>query len=260
MKIKYIKSKDPRSYDFNLLVQNKFSQLLIENNPDLIIISGGDGSILHAIQKYGHIGAPFLGRAAGTLNFLMNKFGNDEETLNNLLNNLIDLKILETQSIDVSIKKKNGKRILSGFAVNEVIIGSDVMGYHNFIIDSEDKSFEDFEVKGSGLCVSTDLGSTGYNFNLGGPVIPLGSGFWSIQGIVANRMINDLLKHQKISIKCVSSKPHTQVFLDGIRNGLYIEKDDVINLSVGNTTKIAFIDDTDFAKRRIDITSRYRKS
>lgn len=260
MKIKYLLSKDIRSKPFNDLIRRSFPNFLKESNPEIIVVSGGDGSLLHAIQKYNKYKAPFLGRAAGTLNFLMNKFPNDQRILELIQNDAIELKFLETKSIKVTLQKFLGKKKVLGYAINDVLVGSDIMGYHHFKIDSADQSFEDFEVKGSGICISTDLGSTGYNFNLGGPVLPLGSGFWSIQGIVANRRIDDILKHQKITIEYLSSKPNTQVFLDGIIKNGVLEQNDKIILSVGETVKLAFIDDSDFARRRIEITSRYRKS
>jgi NAD kinase len=73
MKIKYRISNDKRCKEINDLIQKEFPQMLKEKNPDLILVSGGDGAILHAIQEYNHFKVPFFGYGTGTLNFLMNE-------------------------------------------------------------------------------------------------------------------------------------------------------------------------------------------
>ncbi len=262
MKIKYRISKDKRCKEINDLIQIEFPHILKEKKPDLILVSGGDGAILHAIQEYNHHKVPFLGYGTGTLNFLMNGMNLDQlkKLLLKLEKNEISLKYIETTKINVSLQKKStGKIIKIGQAVNEVVLGSKLMGYHSFIINSNDGSFNNFEIKGSGICLSTDLGSTGYNFNLGGAVLPLGSDLWSLLGIVCNRYLEDILNTDKITIENTSKRPGLSVFLDGIKQRNQISYGDNIIIKKGDVVKLAFYNQKKFFEKRIDISSRYRK-
>lgn len=262
MKIKYRISKDKRCKEINDFIQKEFPHLLKEIKPDLILVSGGDGAILHAIQEYNHHKVPFLGYGTGTLNFLMNDMNLEQikKFIQKLEKDEIKLKNIETTKINVSLQKKStGKTIKIGQAVNEVVLGSKLMGYHSFIINSNDGSFNNFEIKGSGICLSTDLGSTGYNFNLGGAVLPLGSNLWSLLGIVCNRYLEDIINTDKITVENTSKRPGLSVFLDGIKQNIPISYGDKIFIKKGDVVKLAFYNKRKFFEKRIDISSRYRK-
>jgi NAD kinase len=261
MRIKYVVSEDFRSEEFNKLINLKFPQFLNEKEPELILVSGGDGALLHAIQNYNHYQVPFIGRAAGTLNFLMNTFNKnkEEKLLNELLKNKQNLHIIDTNSIKVQVLDKAGKNHFLGQGVNEVVLGSNIMSYHHFSVTSQDHAFEDFDLKGSGICVSTDLGSTGYNFNLGAPVLPLASDLWVVSGVVCNRYLNDILNTQKLQIKIISNRVPCYTFLDGIKKEFELKAEDKVILEEGNKIKIAFLEKDEFITKRVDITSRFRK-
>lgn len=44
----------------------------IEDNPDIVVVSGGDVAMLHAIRVFGKLKIPFLCVNAGHVGFLMN--------------------------------------------------------------------------------------------------------------------------------------------------------------------------------------------
>lgn len=262
MKIKYRASQDKRCKYLNKIVEKEFPHFLSEENPELIFVPGGDGALLHAIQGANHYHVPFFGYAAGTLNFLMNEVETDKisDFLKDLENNNKTLSEISTTMISVEIVRKQTQEIIQvGKAVNEVVIGTSLMGYHSFLINSKDGSFKDFDIKGSGVCLSTDLGSTGYNFNLGGAVLPLGSNLWSILGIVCNRYLEDILGINEISVECISKNPGTSVYLDGIKSDFKIKNGDKVIMKKGDPIRIAFLSQEKFFEKRIDISSRFRK-
>lgn len=258
MKIKYLKSSDVRAEEINKIISTDFPKLLVEKKPDLILVAGGDGAILHAIQKWNHLQVPFLGYAAGTLNFLMNKIYDLPGYLKNILEDRVKIHSLETTSIKVELIT-NGKSKKIGQAINEVVLGTGIMGYHHFELSAADFSFDKFEIKGSAISVATDLGSTGYNFNSGGPVIPIGCQLWSINGVVCNRFLNDIIHIQKLEIRNLIERSSPEIFLDGINKKIKLHPDSVLVLSPGETIKIAFDNKENFLKKRIEIASRYRK-
>jgi len=262
MKIRYRISNDKRCKEINALIEEKFPYMIREKNPDLIFVPGGDGAILHAIQEFNHYKVPFFGYGMGNLNFLMNDIDLNKvsDFIDKLQGDKIKLQEIETTKISVFLTRKGSKKTKKiGQAVNEVVLGSKLMGYHSFKISSTDGSFNNFEIRGSGISVSTDLGSTGYNFNLGGSILPLGSNLWSIIGIACNRYLEDILMTDKIVIENTSKRPGLTIFLDSIRQKNRLNMGDKIILKKGDIVRLAFYNKKRFFEKRVDITSRYRK-
>lgn len=249
MRVLYHPSNDPRVTEFNLMIAKKFPHLLKENNPELILVAGGDGTMLSNITAYHKYEVPFFGIAKGTLNFLLNHVEDDEKVIEDLLHDRVNLFVLHGKSISV---RKNIQPL--GFAVNEVVVGDSINGYHQFCITTHDKSFENFILLGAGLCVSTAIGSTGYNFNNGGPVIPTNENVWAMTDIVCNRNINDLISAQEIMI---NSKSSVNVFIDGQKSATLHQRD-VLHLETGPTIELAFLSKDQFIKQRIELSHRSR--
>ncbi len=249
MKIKYILSKDPRVKDFNELIKSDFPQLLTEKKPDLFLVAGGDGAMLHAIHDTIDKKIPYLGKALGTFNFLMNYFTNDKQIIKALLDDKIKIDTFSSNAIGAYL---NGKKL--GEAVNDIILGNKLTDYFTFNISTEHKDLDQFEVKGSGLCFSTTIGSTAFNYNNGGRILPLDSDLLSITGVVCNRYLNDIIPFEKIWIK--ANGP--QIYLTNVKSKT-LTMDDTLLLKKGSEIKIAFLDKNEFLKRRIDISHRFRK-
>ena len=263
MRILYVYSKDKRVRKINQLIEKHFPNLLIEKEPELILVSGGDGAMLHAIQSCSHLDIPFFGHAMGTFNFLMNVINEDDlaETIKLIQNDKISFNTIITSKIKVQVQSSKTKKVKDiGNAVNEVVIGSNIMGYHSFTLNSKDDIFKEFEIKGSGLCISTDLGSTGYNFNLGGDILPLGSSLWSLSGIVCNRYLKDILEIGELNISCSCKKSTPTIFLDGIDKKVKLEKNDKIILTKDGEITLYFLNKESFLSKRLEIISRYRRA
>lgn len=249
MRIKYIPNPDIRIKEFNSFVCSNFPLLLTERNPELYLVAGGDGSMLTAIHKTIGSKIPYLGKAMGTLNFLMNKFDNDYEIISDLLNDNIKIETFKSHAIEAEL---DGKKL--GEAVNDVILGDSITGYHTFNITTEYGDFKDFEVKGSGICISTAIGSTAYNFNNNGNILPLDSCLLSITGVVCNRYLKDILPFQEIRIRSNGSR----IFLTNIESEILSEGSELV-LRKGTEVNLAFLNKTEFVQRRIDMAHRYRK-
>lgn len=249
MKIKYLPNEDQRVEKFTEFVTKVFPQLLEENNPDLYLVAGGDGSMLHAIHDSIESNIPYFGKGLGTLNFLMNRFDNDYEIISGILNGKIVLETVESNAIEAYL---DGKKL--GEAVNDVILGDSIAGYYRFCINTEHGDFEDFDIKGSGICISTAIGSTAYNFNNNGNILPLDSPLLSITGIVCNRYLKDILPFQEIRIKSNGAK----IFLTNVEAGTLDEGSELI-LRKGTEVKLAFLNKTEFVQRRIEMAHRFRK-
>ena len=248
MRIKYLWSKDPRVKEFNELIKKEFPELLTEKRPELFLVAGGDGAMLHAIHDTIDNKIPYLGKALGTFNFLMNYIDDDVKIIKGLLNDEISYETFSSHAIKAYL---NGMKL--GQAVNDVILGDKLYDYFTFNISTEYKDLENFEVKGSGLCISTAIGSTAFNYNNGGRIIPLDSDLLSITGVVCNRYLNDIIQFQKIHIKSNGSK----IYLTNVKSKTLNEGDTLL-LKKGDEIKIAFLNKNDFLKRRIALSHRFR--
>lgn len=134
-----------------------------ENNPDIVITVGGDGTILRAVHKYVDMvdKVVFFGVKTGHLGFYTN-FTKDSinELIEKINTNNYDI---ETHSLLEWETNKN-----KGYAINEVtIINPTATQIVDVFID--DDKFE--TVRGTGLCISTPNGSTAFNKSLDGPVV-----------------------------------------------------------------------------------------
>lgn len=257
MRIKYIISKDKRSESVNQQITEEFPQFLSEENPELILLSGGDGAMMHAVKEYNHFKVPFLGIARGTFNFLTNEIEDLHSFLSSLSAGEIKIYIQKTRSLKVQIQKDQIKDL--GYSVNDIVLGTSIMGFHTFKISTQDKSFDNFEVKGSGICIATDLGSTGYNFNLGSPIIPLGSNLYVLSGIGCDRPINDVLSYQDTYLTLGSSRESCDIYIDGIKQEEKLDNGEMLLLTTGEDIQIGFTDILKFKQKRIGILNRHRK-
>ena len=249
MRIKYLVSKDKRVKDFNKFIEINFPQLIEEKDPDIFLVAGGDGAMLHAIHESIDTGIPYLGKAMGTFNFLMNYFEDDKKIISELLNDEIHIDIFQSNAIVAFL---NGVKL--GEAVNDVILGDKLTGYHSFNISTKLGDFTNFEIKGSGICISTAIGSTAFNYNNNGRILPLDSDLLSITGVVCNRYLNDIVPFKEINIRSNGAR----IYLTNVESQILKEGSELI-LKKGSKIKIGFLDKKDFLGKRIEIAHRFRK-
>jgi NAD+ kinase len=134
---------------------------------DVIIVIGGDGSMLHALHKYMHLDVPFYGINAGSIGFLMNML-HEEDFLRNLEHSKItNLYPLEMEVIDIDGNSS------SALAINEASIFRKSNQAAKFKIKVD--GIERMELSADGALVSTPAGSSAYNLSAGGSIVPLTS-------------------------------------------------------------------------------------
>ncbi|OWZ84010.1 NAD(+)/NADH kinase [Natranaerobius trueperi] len=140
----------------------------IGNVADIIVILGGDGTILKVAREYAYYEIPILGVNLGKLGFLAEIEAS--EIIGNL-NNLLEgnYTIEERLMLDATVIRER-KEISTFCALNDVIIAK---GPFSRIIEVETKVGGNYleTYPGDGLIVSTPTGSTGYSFSAGGPII-----------------------------------------------------------------------------------------
>ncbi|AYW45616.1 NAD kinase [Tetragenococcus koreensis] len=171
-KVAIIQNKQEASSAAN----NKLTALLKEanytidqNDPDIVISIGGDGTFLSAFHEFDHKldRIRFLGVHTGHLGFYTDWRDFElEELVSNLSND--ENPPISYPLLDVQVKYYDQKKPQRFLALNEATIkrATRTMVADVYI---KDEIFERF--RGDGLSVSTPTGSTAYNKSVGGAVL-----------------------------------------------------------------------------------------
>ncbi len=147
---------------------NGYAEEEIPELVDLIIVLGGDGTLISVARLVGEQNVPIVGVNLGRLGFLT-EITRDE--LPEMLERLIadDYQVSDRMMLDAFIHRND--KVVGKFTVlNDVVINKGALAR---IIDME--TYVDgrhlTSYKADGLIISTPTGSTGYNLAAGGPII-----------------------------------------------------------------------------------------
>ena len=145
----------------NFLVSSK-----LEENTELIISIGGDGSFLKTIQDFKFPSVPLVVINTGHLGFFA-EFDPDEidEFIELYKNN--DFTIQEVHPLKGSICTKESSKDI--YAVNEIVIKSVCSRTLHLDLRVNENKIQNFS--GDGMLISTPIGSTAYNYSAGGSII-----------------------------------------------------------------------------------------
>ncbi|HJV45352.1 MAG TPA: NAD kinase [Bacillota bacterium] len=136
-----------------------------EQEPEVVIAIGGDGTVLHAFHTYKHRldRSSFISYNTGHLGFY-----SDWDELDSLLHALMRGKLVTVEYPLVNVNITNNKGLTVYLALNDFTIKG-VKGSIQVDVSLNGNYFESF--KGDGLCISSPSGSTGYNKSLGGAIV-----------------------------------------------------------------------------------------
>lgn len=221
-------------------------------NPDILIVIGGDGTILRAMHKYENLvdKITIFGIHTGHLGFLANYKEEDIDNISEVLNNDLEFKIEEQTLLEFSIKTNNDE--YSGVALNEVSITSTPNLIVLDVLINKEK-LETF--RGDGLCISTPSGSTGYNKSLGGAVIDHNIDCFQITEIAGlnsnsyKTLMNPLILVGKRKVDIIPENKGEFLFTYDNNS---IRLNDVKSLCVKSSNKkikFAYINSANFVKR-----------
>ncbi|MEN6348405.1 MAG: NAD(+)/NADH kinase [Syntrophomonas sp.] len=133
---------------------------------DIIIVLGGDGTILRAARQYGQARIPILGVNMGTVGFLSNI---DINELDMYMERLLrgDYTLEERMMLEAGVYA--GKDIVyQGCCLNEVVFKSKTPRMLSFILEVSGQVMKAY--RGDGLIIATPTGSTAYSLAAGGPI------------------------------------------------------------------------------------------
>ncbi|HSE98549.1 MAG TPA: NAD(+)/NADH kinase [Blastocatellia bacterium] len=181
----------------NLLVNDRIKQSLpgtssasareIAEQADLLIVMGGDGTMIATARLVGGRGTPVLGVNLGTLGYLT------EFTVEETLPALEyvargDYEIDRRMMLDWKVLR-DGDVIGEGSALNDVVVNKSTLA-RIIDIDCTVGSHHVTDYRADGLIVSTPTGSTAYNLAAGGPIIVPGAEVIAISPICPHTLTN----------------------------------------------------------------------
>lgn len=140
---------------------------LLSDRCDLIIVVGGDGSLLHAAHTVVKNEIPVLGINRGRLGFLTDIHPTEVDKIKAILNGEY---ILEKRFMLSAVVEHNSTILGQSSALNEVALIPDSLPHMNeFEIYIDDKFV--CSQHADGLIIATPTGSTAYALSGGGPIL-----------------------------------------------------------------------------------------
>jgi NAD+ kinase len=134
---------------------------------ELVVVLGGDGTILRGAEVARSQGIPILGINLGHVGFLAEV---EKPSISEIATSIIS-KGYKTESrmvLNYSVTR-NGAEISTGWALNEVTVERDGTTMVELFVQIDDRPLSRWGC--DGLICSTPTGSTAYAFSAGGPVL-----------------------------------------------------------------------------------------
>ena len=161
------KSSNNKNENFTVLEHKEYVKKV-----DIVVVFGGDGTLLNAARKYLNYDIPILGINMGNVGFLTDiSTDNFEKTIKEVLDG--NYKIEERNLVSA----KFGNNHLYG--LNEVVIHSGAYAQlMRYRLNVNDRVV--YEQRSDGLIIATPTGSTAYALSAGGPIIHPSLDVWTI--------------------------------------------------------------------------------
>ncbi|HWO01940.1 MAG TPA: NAD(+)/NADH kinase [Blastocatellia bacterium] len=154
---------------------------------DLLIVLGGDGTMISTVRLVGGRGIPVLGINLGTLGYLTEFAVADAiPALESVARG--DFKVVERMMLDWQALRE-GEQVGAGSVLNDVVVNKSAFAR---IIEIDCSVGNDYVTtyRADGLIVATPTGSTAYNLSAGGPIIAPGAEVISICPICPHTLTN----------------------------------------------------------------------
>lgn len=193
----------------------------------LIVVLGGDGTILRVARSAMKHNVPIIGVNLGHKGFMAELSPGDDKLL--LSAAAGEYVLVERMMLDVELVR-NGEVVYSDSALNDAVIDS--MATSIFLSTYADDS-RIFEYSGDGVIISTPTGSTAYSLSAGGPLV---------EPTAENIIVTPICAHL-ISAKPVVLAPDREVSIVPSRNQgkhffLSVDGGSPINIQDGDIVRV----------------------
>ncbi len=168
-------------------------------NMDIILVLGGDGTLLSVAKTASALNIPVVSINLGQLGFLSEIEQSEiEEGLEKLLSN--DYYIEERMMLCATLT--NGEKTT---ALNDIVVtrGNSILRILDLDVYIDDQYVDDF--KADGIIISTPTGSTAYSLSAGGPIVDPSLDSMIITPICPHKMYSRTIivpPEKKVVVKC----------------------------------------------------------
>jgi NAD+ kinase len=211
---------------------------------DLVVVLGGDGTMLRALQRSLDTGTPVIGVNFGEVGFLTSISAEDLEAgLQRAFGG--EYAVVELPTLDAEV---GGERQL---AVNDVVVASSIVGRMvelGWAVGGEDLG----ELPCDGVICSTPSGSTGYNLSNGGPVLVWGLDAQAVTFIAPHSLHARPLvvpRGRDVEIENRTVDVNAQVLVDGRPIGELASGDPVVVRLGEQWSRLAHLPEATFFRR-----------
>lgn len=184
------------------------------HKPNIVIVLGGDGTLLAAARAFAHTTTPILGVNLGALGFLTEvPLGEIYTALDAWCANRADI---EVRSMIHAELIRDGKAVQQWDALNDVVVTKGTIArMGDFTVEIDRQFVATF--RADGVIIATPTGSTAYNLAANGPII-----MPSVDAIVVNPICPHLLTIRPIVVPGEST---VSVHVVGVPNQIYLTVD-----------------------------------
>lgn len=196
----------------------------------LVVVLGGDGTLLSIARKMNQKSVPVLGINMGQLGFLTEIKKTEAEAFFKSILRGKSVPISERTLFEVTLKRRK-KTIFQGAVVNDAVISKGAIARIIGLEVSVNGTWA-HTVKADGIIVSTPTGSTAYSLAAGGPIIEPTLGSMAITPICAHSLTQrPLVLSDNAAIQiCLSHEPgHVYLTLDG-QDAVDLKQGDLIEI------------------------------
>jgi NAD+ kinase len=202
---------------------------------DLLVVAGGDGTILRVVGQLGEIIKPIFGINIGSLGFLTCA---SSATYREAVECMARDRINFSQRALLQARVRLGdKRTDKMFALNDAVLSRGELS-RLVLLRTRVNGEPLTEFNADGLIVATPTGSTAYSLSAGGPILDPESGVFVITPICPHVLTNrSIIVAQGSLIEIEASDPDYPVFLtlDG-RKPIHVERGSVVTIRKAKQT------------------------
>ena len=196
--------------------------------PDICLVLGGDGSILHALRRFAHTEVPVFGVNFGTVGFLAAIERDDARAgIRRALEG--DVETIELPGLEVAV---DGRKEIG---LNDITLARrphDRVAELSYRIAGEEVG----HVRCDGLVVATPAGSTGYNLANQGPILA-----WGVKGYVVS-----YISPHSLTARALVVAPGDVLHVDNAAGRepveVAVDGGKVADLSAGAALEVRFLD------------------
>ncbi len=213
---------------------------------DLLVVAGGDGTILRVVGQLGEAIKPIFGINVGSLGFLTTaSSATYREAVECLAKDRINFSQRALLEARVRLGEKQTAKML---ALNDAV-GSRGELSRLVLLRTRVNDEPLTEFNADGLVVATPTGSTAYSLSAGGPILDPESGVFVITPICPHVLTNrSIIVAERSIIEIEASDPDYPVFLtlDG-RKPIHVERGSVVTIrKAKKTLPLASLPDVSF--------------